>query len=887
VPEESQLTAGAARRELYEIVRQDVPFEEKAREALDLGRRFLNVDNGHLTRIDSANDSWAVLTSTDSAEGQFPPGLELDLRTTYCRESIESDSQIALHDASKQGWADDPAFEAHGLHCYLGTPIYLNTEPFGTVCFVSAEPRSEPFSDGETMFAELIARLLERELESAQDEAELTRQTNLAIVLSRVLRHNLRNDVSIIRGYIELMADRLDDDDISHIPLRNIDDLIDLSDKARQLDRIVAADFDHDAVDVPTLVADVVETVADRHPSASLSADHGDPVSVPLLPSFAQAVEELVDNAAKHGGTAVTVAVESDPQNVEIRIQDDGPGLAAHEIDVLKSGSETPLTHGSGLGLWLAHWIVTSHGGDIEATSTATGTTMTITVPRTPAMDAHRNVDSLERALDQYQAAFEEASDAIVIVNDDARIVDANPAAAQLYGVTRRQLLGRPLADFFSVDFAEGDRWDAFRDVTKGRDTARIVGDDGVERLVEYAATSDIVPRQHLLVSRDISDRVASKLQLDTIVDNLPGYVYRYQYGSGQPSEFVKGSPESVTGYTAAELEANLVHAVDIVHPEDRKGVLAAVEDALESTGKFDLTYRIITKSGEERWVRDQGQLIEDPVSGAECLDGFIMDVTARREREQELQTMTRRLEAILENSTTPMFMKDDDGEYIFVNRAYRDLFGLADEKIVGRIDDEIHPSGMAAVTRKNDRAVIERGEPITVEESVVADGEELTFLSTKVPIYDTGERSDPENPVAVFGVATDITERVETEKQLRTEQEFVRSLFQSLPDPVYAFDTDGNPIRWNEQFERLSGYSAEEIEEMSVLDFVPEDETETIAANFQTVLEERRSVTVVSAFETKGGVRVPFEFAGSPLENPDGTLRGVTGVGRGLSERG
>jgi PAS domain-containing protein len=59
-------------------------------------------------------------------------------------------------------------------------------------------------------------------------------------------------------------------------------------------------------------------------------------------------------------------------------------------------------------------------------------------------------------------------------------------------------------------------------------------------------------------------------------------------------------------------------------------------------------------------------------------------DITAQRTRERELEVMQRRLEAILENTTAPMFMKSDEGRYIFVNREYRELFGWAERPSSG-----------------------------------------------------------------------------------------------------------------------------------------------------------------------------------------------------------
>ena len=509
-------SAQEARRKLYELIRSDAPFEQKAEEALELGRRYLGVENGHLTRIDRETEHWEALISTDAVDGRFPPGLELDLGETFCRRTITESAPIALHDAPNQGWSDDPAFEAHALHCYHGTTIVIEGKPYGTVCFVAGDPREEAFSNGETMFVELITRLLERELERERHEAELAKQANLATVLNRVLRHNLRNDMAVIRGYTQLMANELPDVQAGETALDHIDSLIEFSEKARELDRVVAAESEREPTDIVALVREIVEAVGEDYENASVRFDGDDPITVAVLPSFGRAVEELVENACKHGGDSPTVGISIAivPNAVEIEIADDGPGLADHEREVLRTGAETPLIHGSGLGLWLVHWIVTSHNGSVEAAATESGTTMTISIPRTYGTDVQRQLSRLVRARDQYRAAFEEATDAMVIIDDGARIVDANAKAEELYGMNGRALLGRSIPEFLPDDFDFERAWYEFQDDGKGRDTVTITGADGVTRQVEYSATTDIIPGQHLVVSRVITEQIEREVKL-------------------------------------------------------------------------------------------------------------------------------------------------------------------------------------------------------------------------------------------------------------------------------------------------------------------------------------------------------------------------------------
>lgn len=583
----TSFTEGEARQQLYELMRSDAPFEEKAEDVLEVGVEHLGVDNGHLTRIDSVTNHWEAFVSTDPPGGQFPPGLELDIEQTYCRRTIASDAPVALHDAPAQGWADDPAFQTHELYCYHGSRLVLEGEVYGTVCFVSEEPR-EPFSDRETMFADLLAQLLERGLELEHHDAKLTRQTNLASVLNRVLRHNIRNDVSIIRGYTQLMADELDDEHYGRTALENIDNLIELSRKARELDHIATTEFEREPTEVVSLVEAVVEDVRAAYPDATITVEAQESIAAPLHPRFERAVRELVENAAKHGGGAptVTVSVEPVPDAVELRVEDDGPGINEQEAEVLQTGTETQLVHGSGLGLWLVYWVTTSQNGSIEVTGTEDGTTVTVTAPRRPNSTVQQQLSELSRARERYQAAFEESFDAMLIINDEARIVDANPEAVAIYGLDGQELLGRSLPEFLPDWFDFEAAWESFQEAGDERDIVPIHAADGVVRTVEYAATTDIIPDQHLLVVRDVSERLQRQRaleettqQLEAIVEASPAAIIVVDQGG--VVERWNPAAEAVFGYEANEAVGRSMRELDLIPERERASFENNVEALL------------------------------------------------------------------------------------------------------------------------------------------------------------------------------------------------------------------------------------------------------------------------------------------------------------------
>lgn len=684
---DSTVTAQAARNELYEIVRKDIPFEQKATEALELGRQYLGADSGYLTRIDKETDYWGVVATTDDAEGMVPPGLEADLHGTYCRRTIESDGQITLHDAPNQGWVDDPAFKKYGLHCYHGTKLILNGEPYGTVCFGAEDPRGE-FTDGETMFAELIAQLLERELQQAEHKAQLTKQTNVAIVLNRVLRHNLRNDISVIRGYTQIMAEQMDNPRFGEAALRNIDKLIRLAEKARQLDRVVAADAKSEPTDITELIEDIAQNVTKKYPHAAITINCDEPVTADVLPSFEQAVTELIENAAEHAGETPTVTVSVDlvPNAVEIRIADDGPGLAEHEASVLEAGTETPLTHGSGLGLWLAHWIVSSHDGSIEAGVTDDGTTMTVTIPRQSSSEVNKQLTKLRRAHDQYQAAFNEANDAMIMMNDDGHIIDANPGATDIFGMERQSLLGQSVQRFLPESFDFEAAWQAFQDAGRERKRVLISGADGVERQVEYSATADVVPGQHLFVARNITERVERDAELRSktqAMDNAPvGITLADPHQEDVPLVYANERFCELSGYEKEEILGRNCRFMQ--GPETSSEAKAKFREAIEAEKQVSETILDYRKDGTTFWNRLTIAPIRDESGELMSYVGFQEDVTEEVEREQELKETTQRLEAIIEASPDAIVTLDADGTIQLWNEAATELFGYEKEAAIG-----------------------------------------------------------------------------------------------------------------------------------------------------------------------------------------------------------
>jgi len=211
-------------------------------------------------------------------------------------------------------------------------------------------------------------------------------------VLNRVLRHNLRNDMTVVTAHADILVDALDGDHAdSAAAIRAVaGDLADLGEKARRAADTVDGDPAEERVDVAAAARAAADAVRSAH-------DGGVTVEVPegLVAAtdpdlLAAVLETLLENGLEHGGSAVTVRFEGVTDGAAtLAVVDDGPGIPDHEAAVVASGEESALDHGSGLGLWVASWAVGSLGGRLSfETPPDAGTVARFTLPgvvETPA----------------------------------------------------------------------------------------------------------------------------------------------------------------------------------------------------------------------------------------------------------------------------------------------------------------------------------------------------------------------------------------------------------------------------------------------------------------------------------------------------------------------
>jgi PAS domain S-box-containing protein len=264
--------------------------------------------------------------------------------------------------------------------------------------------------------------------------------------------------------------------------------------------------------------------------------------------------------------------------------------------------------------------------------------------------------------------------------------------------------------------------------------------------------------------------------QLETLTSNLPGIVYRCANAPGWPMTYVDGECQALVGYPPAAIEDGEVSwGDDILHPEDRERAWEVVQNAIEDGEPFELTYRVIDRDGDVRWAWERGRAV-DPDDGEggtgdggepEVLEGFITEVTERKEREQQLREEREFTETIMNAFDDIVYVFDAAGNFLRWNDRATEVSGYTDEELA-----EMGPTDVVAdehVDRIADSIgeIFESGRSTVEADLVMADG-------TRVPYEFRGRALTDEDgePWGFCGIARDISERRGRERELEARNE-------------------------------------------------------------------------------------------------------------------
>jgi two-component system aerobic respiration control sensor histidine kinase ArcB len=347
--------------------------EERLNEQREIYRAVIDASFDSVFRFDTDG------TFTYASEGVrdllgYSPAELIGQPITITHPDAQT-SERALKNRS-QILSGEPA-EARDLPLKTKSGDIVYTDIRGVPVYDGGVPESERSKD-DIVGIQLLIR----------DATGRRQREGLISVINRVLRHNVRNEMTVIRGWADMLAEDLDGEQATKATVirAGATRLLDLTEAAQKIEQNRAVSPELEPTDIMPLVGRIVTECETRYPDASITVAAPDQAIAETLPRIEVALFELIDNAAKHGGDPATVEIDVQVSDLQVtcRVSDTGPGLPETEKRVLETGVETPLVHGQGLGLWLSYWIVTTLDGEIDVIDSDQGTTIEIQLP-TPA----------------------------------------------------------------------------------------------------------------------------------------------------------------------------------------------------------------------------------------------------------------------------------------------------------------------------------------------------------------------------------------------------------------------------------------------------------------------------------------------------------------------
>lgn len=196
----------------------------------------------------------------------------------------------------------------------------------------------------------------------------------------------------------------------------------------------------------------------------------------------------------------------------------------------------------------------------------------------------------------------------------------------------------------------------------------------------------------------------AAQLSVELLLKNLPGAVYRRLNNLELSMRFISNCVQQLTGYPPAAFISPLTPFswATIIHPLDRARVAAQVESAIAQHCQFQLTYRIVTATGETKWVSEQGAPTYDDAGALVALEGFIADFTPNKRADAWVIEQA----ALLDQTRDAIFVIDIGRRITYWNGGAERLFGWRSDEAIGmRVDELIEPDS-DALARAGERAV-------------------------------------------------------------------------------------------------------------------------------------------------------------------------------------
>jgi len=423
-------------------------------------------------------------------------------------------------------------------------------------------------------------------------------------------------------------------------------------------------------------------------------------------------------------------------------------------------------------------------------------------------------------------SVFSSIQDGVSVLDRDFNIVRVNPAMENWYS-HKMPLVGKKCYDAYhsrqthcevcpSIRTIENER-PAYEVVPKIGDKGEVVGwldlytfpmrdskTGELSGVIEYVR--DITDRRKAEV--ELHDALKRYKELQGIIDKSPVIQVIWRPEPGGPVTFISDSIAQ-WGFRRDDFVSTLVYD-DIIHKEDLERERQEFK-AFVSSGVNDFIqeYRIVTKSGEVRWVEDHSFVRRDTDGNPVVYEGIVIDVTVRKLAQQKSEELASKLEAIVGAFPDLYFQVDSSGRVLDYNAGrVADLY-VPPEQFLGKKLQDVLPPDVGRMYGEAIDEALKTGSILAREYSLDIEGETRFFEGRLVPI--------PKEHV--FIVVRNITAGKLADEALRKSEEKYRTLFETDVQGVVYQNARGEITSANPSAERILGLTLEQMQGRTSID--------------------------------------------------------------------
>ena len=361
-------------------------------------------------------------------------------------------------------------------------------------------------------------------------------------------------------------------------------------------------------------------------------------------------------------------------------------------------------------------------------------------------------------------------------------------------------------------------------------------------------------------------------------------------------------SPRSYTmlGYEPDEFVVTYPKWASMVHPEDLDSAESIIQESVKSGVNFRIEYRFKNKDGSWLWLLTRGKCIERDDKGLPLrIIGTNIDLTQRKLDEAELRKNESELNAIYENAPLLMLLVDKERRVIKMNdqalkfsgRTKNECAGLRGGEVLRCVHSLDNPKGCGYGPACKEcgirNAILEtfNGRPVQCKEIILPYKDPANPINVCV-LISTKQLEGFEKDV-VLVCLEDITERKQIENELRKEKEFTDVTLDSLQDTFFLFEPNtGIPVRWNNSFREITGYSDLEITKLPAPLAYFQDKDKDLALDFMHKVLANGCGSIELDLLCKDGHTIPFEYIVSTIYNENSVPKYLIAIGRDITDR-